>query len=151
MDKLLFSNKNIYDGFNNISKIEHNNMLSMMLETEATSGKYILEERSSWPTNDYGYVFNLPLSKCDKGSQLRRDEENNMVVMIRTTSDNCYVYFDIYVEITILLADYVKLLYTGTQRENNLYYHDSTLTNIGRTWVNKITTTWKVEGILGQI
>ena len=29
----------------------------------------------------------------------------------------------------ILLADYVKSLYTGTQGENNIYYHDSSLTN----------------------
>ncbi len=28
-----------------------------------------------------------------------------------------------------LLADYVKSLYTGTQGENSIYYHDSTLTN----------------------
>ncbi len=34
------------------------------------------------------------------------------------------------IEITsIILADYVKSLYTGTQGENNIYYHDSTLTN----------------------
>ena len=29
----------------------------------------------------------------------------------------------------ILLADYVKSLYTGTQGENSIYYHDSSLTN----------------------
>ena len=29
----------------------------------------------------------------------------------------------------ILLADYVKSLYTGTQGENNIYYHDSNLEN----------------------
>ena len=28
-----------------------------------------------------------------------------------------------------LLADYVKSLYTGTQGDNNIYYHDSSLTN----------------------
>ena len=34
------------------------------------------------------------------------------------------------IEITsITLADYVKSLYTGTQGENNIYYHTSTLTN----------------------
>ena len=31
--------------------------------------------------------------------------------------------------ISITLADYVKSLYTGTQGENNIYYHTSTLTN----------------------
>ena len=29
----------------------------------------------------------------------------------------------------VLLADYVKSLYTGTQGDNNIYYHDSSLTN----------------------
>ena len=29
----------------------------------------------------------------------------------------------------ILLADYVKSLYTGTQGKNNMYYHDASLTN----------------------
>ena len=29
----------------------------------------------------------------------------------------------------VLLADYVKSLYTGTQGENSIYYHDSSLTN----------------------
>ena len=29
----------------------------------------------------------------------------------------------------VFLADYVKSLYTGTQGENNIYYHDSSLTN----------------------
>ena len=29
----------------------------------------------------------------------------------------------------IFLADYVKSLYTGTQGDNNIYYHDSSLTN----------------------
>ena len=29
----------------------------------------------------------------------------------------------------VFLADYVKSLYTGTQGENSIYYHDSSLTN----------------------
>ena len=32
-------------------------------------------------------------------------------------------------EVKPLLSDYVKSLYTGTQGENSIYYHDSTLTN----------------------
>ena len=32
-------------------------------------------------------------------------------------------------EVKPLLADYVKSLYTGTQGDNNIYYHDSSLTN----------------------
>ena len=39
--------------------------------------------------------------------------------------DKCYVYFDK----VLTLATYVKSLYTGTQGDNNIYYHDSTLAN----------------------
>ncbi|MEF2663136.1 MAG: hypothetical protein U0M92_02315, partial [Bacilli bacterium] len=41
-------------------------------------------------------------------------------------SDKCYVYFDIYQP---TLAEYIKSQYTGTQGDNALYYHNSTLTN----------------------
>ena len=41
----------------------------------------------------------------------------------------CYVYFDIYQPTQPTLAEYVKSQYTGTQGDNALYYHNSTLTN----------------------
>ena len=44
-----------------------------------------------------------------------------------TITDKCYVYFDIISSVT--LADYVMSQYTGTQGENNIYYHDANLTN----------------------
>lgn len=109
----------------NEPKIKKNiNTLSMMLETEAGSGNYEMTTASSWPTD--GYIFNTELSKCENGGELSWDDENKRVLMSGNVSDKCYVYFDV---IQVLLADYVKSLYPGTQGENGIYYHDATLTN----------------------
>ena len=108
----------------NIEKrIMQENTLSMMLETEEASGNYEMTTASSWPTD--GYVFNETLSKCENGGELSWDDENKRVVMSGNVSDKCYVYFDK----VLTLATYVKSLYTGTQGDNNIYYHDSTLAN----------------------
>ena len=101
--------------------------ISMMFETEAGSGNYEMTTQSEWPTE--GYVFNANLSKCENGSELSWDNENKKVLMSGNKSDKCYVYFDVYVKPQVLLADYVKSLYTGTQGENGIYYHDANLTN----------------------
>ena len=101
--------------------------IAMMLETSAGSGNYEMTTRSEWPTE--GYVFNANLSKCENGSELSWDNENKKVLMSGNKSDKCYVYFDVYVKPQVLLADYVKSLYTGTQGENGIYYHDANLTN----------------------
>ena len=103
---------------------KHVDTISMMLETEAGSGNYEMTTASSWPTD--GYVFNATLSKCENGGELSWDDTNKRVLMSGNVSDKCYVYFDV---IQVLLADYVKSLYTGTQGENGIYYHDATLTN----------------------
>ena len=113
---------------------KHVDTISMMLETEAGSGNYEMTTRESWPTD--GYVFNTELSKCENGSELSWDDTNKRVLMSGNVSDKCYVYFDVYVpprfdetcdETT--LACHVAKLYTGTQGENGIYYHDSSLTN----------------------
>ena len=104
---------------------KHVDTISMMLETSAGSGNYEMTTRSEWPTE--GYVFNTNLSKCENGSELSWDNENKRVLMSGNVSDKCYVYFDV---IQVLFADYVKSLYTGTQGENGIYYHDSSLTNV---------------------
>ena len=103
---------------------KHVDTISMMLETEAGSGNYEMTTASSWPTD--GYIFNTELSKCENGGELSWDDENKRVLMSGNVSDKCYVYFDV---IQVLLADYVKSLYTGTQGENGIYYHDATLIN----------------------
>ena len=113
---------------------KHVDTISMMLETEAKSGNYERTTRESWPTE--GYVFNTTLSKCENGGELLWDDEKKVVLMSGNVSDKCYVYFDVYVpprfdEICdeTTLACHVAKLYTGTQGENGIYYHDSSLTN----------------------
>ena len=117
---------NIEDTKTNTIK-PNNNMLSMMLETEAGSGKYEMTLTSSWPTE--GYVFNSEISKCENGGTLSWNDESKQVVFNGNITDKCYIYFDIYVKPSVSISDYIKNLYTGTQGENNLYYHDSNLTN----------------------
>ena len=98
--------------------------LSMMLETESGSGDYEMVTQSNWPTD--GYTFNETLSKCENGGVLDWDDEKKLVTMTGGLSDKCYAYFDK----VQLLADYIKnSIYTGTQGENGLYYHDGTLEN----------------------
>lgn len=116
---------NVYKENENNQMKKHVDAISMMLETEAGSGKYEMTTRDSWPTE--GYVFNSTLSKCENGGELSWDDTNKKVLMSGNISDKCYVYFDI--ETKVFLADYVKSLYTGTQGDNNIYYHDSSLEN----------------------
>ena len=120
------------DLFKDVSKnldtdIKKNNILSMMIETKASSGKYQIYESNEWPRD--GYVLNTELSKCENGGTLSWDDINKKVVMKGNISDKCYVYFDIYVEPATPVNDYIKNLYTGTQGANGLYYHNSSLTN----------------------
>ena len=100
--------------------------IAMMLETVAGSGNYEMTTRSEWPTE--GYVFNSELSKCENGGELSWDDENKRVLMSGNVSDKCYVYFDV-VPSVVYLSDYVKSLYTGSQGDNNLYFHDASLIN----------------------
>ena len=80
---------------NDKDTIKSVDMLSMMLETEAGSGNYEMATVSSWPTE--GYIFNATLSKCENGGELSWDDTNKQVLMIGTSLDKCYVYFDKYV------------------------------------------------------
>ena len=99
-------------------------MLSMNLEQTAGSGDYKTVTQSKWPTE--GYKFNAELSRCENGSTLSWDDTKKAVIVSGNLSDKCYVYFDIYQP---TLAEYIKSQYTGTQGENNIYYHDSDLAN----------------------
>ena len=80
-------------------KINKNNMLSMMLETDTNSKTYIQSTDNKWPTN--GYVFNEQMSKCEQGSKLKWDDANKKVIMEGNVSDKCYVFFDKYNPIKI--------------------------------------------------
>ena len=103
--------------------IKSNDMMSILLETKAGSGEYSSSNDNSWPTSSY--EFNSELSRCVNGGTLTWDSTNNKVMFDGEASDKCYVYFNK----IITLSEYIKNMYTGTQGENNLYYHDSTLTN----------------------
>ena len=116
------TNTYIDDSFNNQTKITKG--ISMNLEQTAGAGDYKTVTRSSWPTE--GYKFNAELSKCEKGSTLSWDDTKKAVIVSGNLSDKCYVYFDIYQP---TLAEYIKSQYTGTQGDNGIYYHNSTLAN----------------------
>ena len=114
----------VYEEESKPKVVKHKSMLSMNLEQTAGSGDYKTVTQSSWPTE--GYKFNAELSKCENSSTLSWDDTKKAVIVSGNLSDKCYVYFDIYQP---TLAEYIKSQYTGTQGENNIYYHDSDLAN----------------------
>ena len=75
------NNKNTTNGF-----------LTLMLEQE--DGTYQKSTSGTWPGD--GYKFNNELSACENGGELYWDSENNIVKLVTSGSDKCYVYFDIY-------------------------------------------------------
>ena len=116
------SNNYVEDSVNNQTKITKG--ISMNLEQTAGAGDYKQVTQSSWPTE--GYKFNSELSRCENGGEISWDDTKKAVIVSGNLSDKCYVYFDIY---QLTLAEYIKSQYTGTQGENNIYYHDSSLAN----------------------
>ena len=117
----------VYEEQNKNSIKKNKNLLSMNLEQTAGAGDYKTVTQSSWPTE--GYKFNTELSRCENGSEISWDDTKKAVIVSGNTSDKCYVYFDIYQPTQPTLTEYIKSQYTGTQGENSLYYHNSTLTN----------------------
>lgn len=126
-------------GTDNVEKGKRKDMLSMMLETEAGSGKYEMVTRDSWPTE--GYTFNSILSKCENGGELSWDDENKRVLMSGNVSDKCYVYFDI--------KKNSFLLSTTSTRETTSLVHGA-LTLAGIDISNKIgeTIEYKIGDVL---
>lgn len=61
------------------------NALTMMYETEAGSGEYVVTSESVWPQE--GYVFNENLSSCENGGTLSWNNETKRVVLTTSTSD----------------------------------------------------------------
>ena len=121
-DKVIYESDNANASDN---RVISSNALTMMYETEAGSGEYTVASDNTWPQD--GYVFNERLSGCENGSSLTWDDERKAVILSTTVSDRCYVYFDVEV---ITLADYIiNEVYTGTDGENGLYYHDADLAN----------------------
>lgn len=124
------SNNYVEDNVNNQTKIIKE--ISMNLEQTAGAGDYKTVTQSSWPTE--GYEFNAELSKCENGSTLSWDDTNKKVIVLGNTLDKCYVYFDKLLVLSEVcgdktLKDCVIAQYTGTQGQNNIYYHKSSLSN----------------------
>ena len=120
---IIYKNNNIY--LNN--KDAAPNFISIMLEETVGSGEYKVSKSNKWPSK--GYVFNKEMSYCNNGSTLTWNKNDNSVSVNINKTDKCYVYFDIYQPTQPTLAEYIKSQYTGTQGENNIYYHDSSLAN----------------------
>lgn len=113
-EKVVLSNKDS----NNI--MVNSNALTMMYETGYQSGEYQVSSDTSWPQS--GYTFNEDLSKCENGGTLTWNDESKKVLMQANTSDKCYMYFD---KNPITLANHIiNNVYTGTDGDNGLYYHD---------------------------
>ena len=123
------SNNYVEDSVNNQTKITKG--ISMNLEQTAGAGDYKQVTQSNWPTE--GYKFNAELSKCENGGEISWDDTKKAVIVSGNLSDKCYVYFDLarFDETCdgSTLACRIAIQYTGTQGENSLYYHDSTLAN----------------------
>ena len=105
--------------------VDTERMLAMNLEQTFGAGDYKLVTQSNWPTE--GYKFNAELSRCENDSALSWDSNKSAVVFHGRVTDKCYIYFDKMPQMT--LVEYVLSQYTGVQGENNIYYHDSSLTN----------------------
>ena len=72
--------------------VNTNGFLTLMLEQD--DGTYQKSSASTWPTGNY--AFNKDLSGCERGGELVFDRETNIVKLISSGSDKCYVYFDKY-------------------------------------------------------
>ena len=99
---LLYNNYNLKKqvlSYEEKSNIRRKNAISMMLETEANSKTYVQSTDNKWPTD--GYIFNEKMSKCEQGSKLKWDDNNQKVIMEGNVSDKCYVFFDKYNPIKI--------------------------------------------------
>ncbi len=72
--------------------VNTNGFLTLMLEQD--DGTYKKTSASTWPGD--GYAFNNELSGCERGGELVYDRETNIVKLISSGSDKCYVYFDKY-------------------------------------------------------
>lgn len=94
--------------------------LTLMLETDFGSGQYQKSTSNTWPGE--GYIFNENLSVCENGGKLSWNDELGAVNLKTNNSEKCYVYFD---KEPSTLANYIiNNVYTGTDGDNGLYYHD---------------------------
>ena len=74
----VYKTNDVNETYENKEIKNDSNMLSMMLETSAGSGKYEVSSLNTWPTD--GYIFNSELSKCENGSAITWDDTNKQVI-----------------------------------------------------------------------
>lgn len=79
-DKVIFKSGNIND-----NRVVNSNVLTMMYETEASSGEYAVSSDISWPQK--GYVFNEQLSSCENGSSIAWDDNTKRVIVEANSAD----------------------------------------------------------------
>lgn len=103
----------------NSIKDTKNSMLSIMVEREAGTGKYI--DASSFP--NAGYYLNKNLSKCLNGSKISFNEGNLYVKGNKT--DRCYAYFDKDELGSICRGQNLSECFTKNyKKDSSIIYHD---------------------------
>ena len=110
--------KMIYENSESNS-VMRSNALTMMYETGVDSGEYQVASDDMWPQD--GYLFNESLSSCENDSAIYWDDDTKRVIVEAINIDKCYVYFDM--EPKTLTYYITNKVYTGTDGENDLYYH----------------------------
>ena len=121
-------------------------LISMNLEQTAGAGDYKTVTQSGWPTE--GYVFNSELSKCENGSELSWDDTKKTVIVLGNISDKCYIYFDIYMP---TLAEYAISQYAGVQGNNNIYFHNGTITSDDGTIIDANDNSYRYSGTTDEV
>ena len=121
-------------------------LISMNFEQTAGAGDYKTVTQSSWPTE--GYVFNSELSKCENGSELSWDDTKKTVIVLGNISDKCYIYFDIYMP---TLAEYVISQYGNVQGNNNIYFHNGTITSDDGTIIDANDNSYRYAGTNDEV
>ncbi len=110
---------------NNYSITSNGNSITITIDATAGTGtiaKYLYSK-----DNGVSYVQSANNTYTFTGLN---NETYNIKAYVQDSNGKNSEIISKTIEITsITLADYVKSLYTGTQGANNIYYHDSTLTN----------------------
>ena len=132
-------------------QVVNTNALTMMYETEVGSGEYTVSSDRNWPQE--GYTFNEQLSGCENGGTLSWNNETKRVVLTTSTSDKCYVYFDIYSPVIInnvstsnITNSSITLTVNATAGENSIqtYYYSN---NGGDSYVESNSDNYTFSGL----
>ena len=116
-----------YPTINSVTTTSTNN--SITVNVIATKGANNISKY--YYSIDNGNTFLESTSNSYTFSNLAKGSDYRIIVKVSDTNNK---YSNIYVvnekiSSSVTLAEYVKSLYTGTQGENSIYYHDSSLTN----------------------